>query len=553
MTKRIFYSICLVAISVFLASLGLIMGVLYKYFSTVQLEQLKVQTTLAAKGVQDAGADYFTSLDTGDYRITWIDSEGSVLYDTVTDSSTMENHLEREEIQSAITDGYGESIRYSDTLTKKLLYTAEKLPDGSFVRLSAEQYTVWILLLNLMQPIIIVAFIAAAMSLVLAFRLSKKIVRPLNELNLDEPQTNKGYEEIRPLLEHISAQQSQLKRQAAKLQRQQGEFEAVTDNMNEGLVLLNVQGMIISINRTAAKFLSVSKDCIGRDILLLNNSIELQELLSKAKSGSHAEASVSLNGTECQINASPVFSNGEVTGIVLLIFDITERAQAEQMRREFTANVSHELKTPLHSISGYAELLKNQMVKPEDVPMFAGQIYTQVQYMIALVDDIIRLSHLDEGAADLKREKVDLYTVAQDTVKNLQPAADRHAITVSLVGESAVVDGDEQLLSGIIYNLCDNAVKYNRENGSVSVEIKKAEKEIILSVSDTGIGIPEEHKNRIFERFYRVDKSHSKEVGGTGLGLSIVKHSARLHNASIEVAGVANGGTIVTVRFPAPK
>ena len=368
--------------------------------------------------------------------------------------------------------------------------------------------------------------------------------------SLDKPESGIIYEELTPLLERMEYQKKQLRLKSAELIRKQQEFNAATYNMCEGLVLLNEEGVIISINKAATKILSVSPYCVGKDILMLNNSLALQELLGKAKNSEHGETVLSLNGMEYQMNASPIISDGTVTGVVLLIFDVTEKEKSEQMRREFTANVSHELKTPLQSISGYAELLKNGMVKPDDKEMFFDRIYSEAQRMITLVDDIIGLSRLDEGDADMIREETDLYALAEENIRILQNAADNAKVTLTLSGTSAKLLGVVHLLSEIVYNLCDNAIKYNRENGSVSVEVSESEKEVILSVSDTGIGIPEEHIERVFERFYRVDKSHSKEVGGTGLGLSIVKHAAKLHDASVEINSVVDGGTTVTVRFP---
>ena len=550
MKKHIFRSICFVAISVFLASLVLIMGVLYDYFSRTQQTQLRVQTQLVAQAVEHEGMAYFHDLSLDKTRVTWIAADGSVLYDSQSNADTMENHLDRAEVRQALATGTGESSRYSSTLMERQLYAAQRLADGTVIRLSGAHLSLPSLALMMIQPILIAAAIAVVLALVLAMRLAKRIVKPLNELDLDKPKENKGYEELQPLLDRVDSQQRQLKCQEAELKRKQLEFETATDNMSEGVVLLNEQGIILSINKAASRLLSVSKYCVGKDILLLNNSFALQELLRQAKGGAHCETAMQLDGTDYQLNASPVISDGAVTGIALLIFDISEKEKAEQMRREFTANVSHELKTPLHAISGYAELLQNGMVKPEDTEKFSGRIYAEAQRMIALVDDIINLSHLDEGTGDTQREEVDLYALAEEVMRILQPAAEEAKVTLSLTGEPAVMTGVPALLHGIIYNLCDNAIKYNRKNGSVSIRVAQTDSAAVLSVSDTGIGIPEEHTQRVFERFYRVDKSHSKEVGGTGLGLSIVKHAAKLHNAKIELHSVVDGGTTVTVTFP---
>ncbi len=550
MTKRIFRSICLVAILVFLASAVFIMGALYSYFSSMQQKQLRLETGLAAQGVINAGSGYFEGLNPSDYRITWIGSDGTVLYDSQSSAEEMENHLEREEVRLAIEKGYGESSRYSTTLMEKLLYSAQKLPDGTIIRLAETQHSVLTLLLGMLQPILVVAIFAVILSLVLASGLSKKIVKPLNELNLDAPLSSEGYDEISPLLRRIDKQQKQLRAQSDELQRKRDEFEAVTGNMKDGLILLDVKGRILSINRSAAKLLDTDSRCIGKDILTVNRTLEMQELLRKAQGGIKAEKVMTIGSGKYQLDVSPVDSENEITGYVILLFDVTEKEQAEQMRREFTANVSHELKTPLHSISGCAELLNNDMVKPEDVKQFTGQIYMEAQRMIRLVDDIIGLSHLDEGADDMKRETIDLYTTAENTIKSLSTEATAANITVTLSGESAKLSGIPQLIGGIVYNLCDNAIKYNRKDGSVSIDVHTEDNYAVLTVSDTGIGIPPEHQSRIFERFYRVDKSHSKEVGGTGLGLSIVKHAAQIHSAQIDLHSTPNKGTTITVRFP---
>lgn len=550
MKNSIFKSICLAATGVFLASLLLIMSILYTYFSDIQLETLKKQTELVSVAVQDQGISFLKKIDNKNFRITLIESDGDVLYDTVSPADSMENHLGREEIREALAKGYGESTRYSSTLLERQIYTAKLLPDGTVIRLSETHYSVLSLILMMTQPIAIVAVIAAVLSLILASRLSEKIIKPLNELNIDKPELKDSYEELKPLIERINSQQRQLKSQSAELRRKQEEFNAATYNMNEGIVLLNETGTILSINHSASKILSASKYCIGKDILLVNRSIEIQNLLNKAQSGEHADVMMNINGLEYQINASPVVSDDSISGIALIIFDITEKEKAEQMRREFSANVSHELKTPLHSISGYAELMKNGLVKENDIVSFSSRIYSEAQRMIVLVDDIIKLSRLDEGTYDMELEETDLFAVAHETVDILKPAADAKNLTVTLNGGSSKIYGFPQLLNGLVYNLCDNAIKYNRQNGSVDITVIQDNNKTILTVSDNGIGIPKEHQERIFERFYRVDKSHSKEVGGTGLGLSIVKHAARLHDAEIKLESVPDGGTTISVIFP---
>lgn len=550
MTKRIFRSVCIVAVVVLFASLALVMGVLYDYFSGSQENQLKTQTDLAAQGIEHEGSAYFNGLDSEELRITWIDKDGKVLFDNKTDASSMENHLEREEVRQAVENGYGKSARYSETLTEKSLYSAKKLSDGSIVRLSVSQYSVLTLFLGMLRPVLIIALLAVVLALLLAYRLSKNIVTPLNKLNLDSPLSNKVYEELSPLLKRMDAQQRQLKHQSEELKRKREEFETATENMSEGLIILNEKGVILSINRAAAKMLGLSEDSVGKDFFSEKTSVNLKEPTQKALSGQNTEEVFALNDGNCQLLANPVSTDGKVTGAALLVLDVTEKERAEQMRREFTANVSHELKTPLQTISGYAELLANGMVADKDKTAFSEKIYAEAQRMIRLIEDIIKLSNLDEGAVELTRETVDLYVTAENTVRSLLPAAKKANVTLSLNGENAEIYGIPQLLTAVVYNLCDNAIKYNKDGGTVFVNVKNNAENIVLSVRDTGIGIPKEQQERIFERFYRVDKSHSKEVGGTGLGLSIVKHAAKLHDAKITLESEVGKGTGITVIFP---
>lgn len=550
MTKRIFRSVCIVAVVVLFASLALVMGVLYDYFSGSQENQLKTQTDLAAQGIEHEGSSYFNGLDSEELRITWIDKNGKVLFDNKTDASSMENHLEREEVRQAVENGYGKSSRYSETLTEKSLYSAKKLSDGSVLRLSVSQYSVLTLFLGMLRPVLIIALLAVVLALLLAYRLSKNIVTPMNKLNLDSPLSNKVYEELSPLLKRMDAQQRQLKHQSEELKRKREEFETATENMSEGLIILNEKGVILSINRAAAKMLGLSEDSVGKDIFSEKTSVNLKEPTQIALSGKNKEEVFALRDGNCQLLANPVSTDGKVTGAALLVLDVTEKERAEQMRREFTANVSHELKTPLQTISGYAELLANGMVADKDKTAFSEKIYAEAQRMIRLIEDIIKLSNLDEGAAELTRETVDLYATAENTVRSLLPAAKKANVTLSLNGENAEIYGIPQLLTAVVYNLCDNAIKYNKDGGTVFVSVKNNAENIVLSVRDTGIGIPKEQQERIFERFYRVDKSHSKEVGGTGLGLSIVKHAAKLHDAKITLESEVGKGTGITVIFP---
>ena len=549
MTKRIFRSICLAALGVFLSSAVLFMGVVYDYFSGVQHDQLRMQTQLAAQGAANEGSRYFEGLEVEGFRITWIGAKGEVLYDSASDSAEMENHMERDEIREAFAGGSGESSRYSVTLLERAIYCAERLPDGTVLRLSMAQNTPLTLFLGILQPVCIVFAVAVLLSLFLAFRLSRAIVKPLNELDLDQPLMNQEYEEIAPLLKRMSQQQRQIRKQREELRRRQSEFETVTTGMAEGIVLLNGNKVILSINPAALRLFGTDRSCEGKYILSVNRSLQLQELLQKAGDGRHAEMVMELNGGTYQMAASPVFSEGLVSGVVLLMLDVTEKEKAEQLRREFTANVSHELKTPLHTISGSAELMAEGMVRNEDIPVFSRRIYAESQRMIRLVEDIIRLSHLDEGAGDMKWEEMDLHALAEENINVLMPEAKKRGIQVDLAGETVWVRGIRQLVSGIFYNLIDNAIKYNHREGSVRVTVEAERAGASVCVADTGIGIPAEHQERIFERFYRVDKSHSKEIGGTGLGLSIVKHAAKLHGAAIQVDSIVGEGTAIKIHF----
>ena len=553
MTKRVFRSIFLASLAVLLAAVVLILGALYTYFSDVQAEQLRLQTALVAHALETEGVSYFDDLDTSDRRITWIAADGTVLCDSRSDSGGMENHLEREEVKAALATGSGTSFRYSDTLMERYIYTAQRLSDGTVLRLSAAQNTVPHLVLGVVKPIILVIGIAVALSALLAGQLTKNIVAPLNELNLDDPMSNREYVEIQPLLRRLDSQQVQLRAQSQELRQKQKEFNAVTRSLSEGLVLMNSSGTVLSINPAATRLLEITPNCLGADFGVANWNAAISALVEKALTGEKAEENVALTGGEYLAAASPVRSDGAVFGVVLLLFDVTQKQKAEALRREFTANVSHELKTPLHAISGYAELMKDGLVPPEDTRHFAEKIYSEAQRMIDLVEDTLRLSRLDEGAADMQWEPIDLYETAKSAMQELTAPAELKNVSIRLEGTKTVIQGIPQLVSGIVFNLMDNAVKYNKDGGLVIVRLGQEGNQAVLTVADTGIGISPEHQERVFERFYRVDKSHSKEIGGTGLGLSIVKHAALILGAAIELDSTVGKGTIVTVRFPMEK
>lgn len=551
MTKKIFRSIFAVALTVFLCSVVVIMGALYGYYSSNQMKLLGSQVELASQGVELAGVDYLKSLTADDYRVTLIDSDGSVKFDSAADSAQMENHLERKEIKDALKNGEGQATRYSSTLMERQLYSAKRLSDGRVLRLSCSQYTWWTLFVGMLEPVVAVFIAAVGLSLFLAFRLSKRIVEPLNKMDFDGENPPEGYyEELSPLVSRIESQKEELKYKEAELKRRKDEFNAATKKMTEGLVLLNEKGKILSINDSASKLLSISSYCVGKDILLLNNSFEMQELIGKAKEGRHCELIVPLDDADYEVTASPVMTDGKVTAIALLIVDITEREKAEQMRREFTANVSHELKTPLQTISGCAELMQNGLIKPEDVEKFGERIYSESKRMITLVEDIIGLSRLDDGTVDTNKEPVNVKETVSTVIDILKDSAQRKNVTVSLSGNDVTINTVKRLLSEVVYNLCDNAVKYNKDGGRVDITIKEQPDFVSVTVADTGIGIPGSAINRVFERFYRVDKSHSKEVGGTGLGLSIVKHAVKLLGGDVSLESEENKGTSVTVTLP---
>ena len=550
MKDKIFKSICLVGIITLLSSLILIMGVLYEYFTSAQMKQLVNDTSLAAVAVENDGLDYLNKLSDSDYRITWIKEDGTVLFDNKADSQKMENHLERQEVKEAIENGEGTSIRYSDTVLYRSLYSAKLLSDGSIIRLSISQSSWWAIFVSMIQPLMIVVFLAIVLSFFLAYRLSDKIVKPINDINLEDPKQSVVYEEVEPLIDRLYYQQKILKKQEEELQKKRNEFNAVTKNLSEGLILLNEEGVILSINDCAGKLLDINSYAIGKDLLLFNNREELSDLIKSAKEGKHDEKMIEIKGINYAFYVSPIISKDVVNGIALLIFDMSEKEKAEMMRKEFTANVSHELKTPLQNISGCAELLSSGLVKNEDVEKFSKQIYGESKRLMALIEDIIKLSYLDENTSDIVKSDVDLYEVCDNAIINLKEIAHKNNVSLHLSGEGAKLLGVKEMLNMMAYNLIDNAIKYNKENGSVYVEVKDLDDKVSLSVKDTGIGIPLESKDRIFERFYRVDKSRSKEVGGTGLGLSIVKHVVKSHNGQIEVDSVLNEGTTIIVTLP---
>ena len=545
MRDSIFRSTIFVAAVVLLCSLGIIMGVLYDYFDDVQTSQLRDELRIAAVGTELQGSDFLKSLDAEDYRITWVAADGTVFYDTDANAAEMENHADREEIKEALKNGSGGSIRHSATLLERTAYEAVKLSDGSVLRISTSQQTMLILLVGMLHPVIVVVVIAIIRSAILANRMSRKIVKPLNALDLEHPLDNEAYEEISPLLRRINQQHLQIASQLQTLQQKTDEFDQITKNMQEGLVLLDRDERILSINPTAMALFGADSDCIGNSFLNVDRSREMCLALTAAMKSGHGTARATRNGRDYRFDLSRIKSDGDVIGAVVLAFDVTEALNAERTRREFSANVSHELKTPLQGIIGSAELLESGMVKKEDQPRFVGHIRKEASRLVDLIEDIIRLSQLDEGVA-LPAEQVDMLALAEEVKELLAPGAEQRDIKLCVAGDGFTVKGVRGMLQEILYNLCDNAIKYNLPGGSVEIYVQARK----LTVSDTGIGIPPEHQERIFERFYRVDKSHSKASGGTGLGLSIVKHAAAYHKAAIELDSAPGRGTRVTVIFP---
>lgn len=549
MTKKIFHSILLVAGTVLLASLLVIMGCLYEYFGSVEKKQLRDELELAAVAVEKNGTEYLSQLSSERYRLTWIENDGTVLYDTVTDAESLENHADRVEVKQALEYGEGESTRYSSTLLQKTMYCAERLADGSVLRISMSRATAGVLLVGMGQPILVVLIVALILSSVLAKSLSRRIVQPLNKLDLEHPLENDAYEELAPLLGRINRQHLQIDEQMDELQRQQTEFSQITSSMREGLVLLDEKEHVLSINPAAEKLFGTDESCVGQDFLTIDRSHDMSLAIERAMDKGHSEARVERGGRIWQFDVSRIGASGAAVGAVLLAFDITERETAEQTRREFTANVSHELKTPLQGIIGSAELLENGMVKQEDVPRFVGHIRKEAQRLVTLIGDIIRLSQLDEGD-EMPRETVDLLTLSQEAADDLKTAAAEKHIAIAVEGESETIGGVRRLLYEVIYNLCDNAIKYNVEGGSMKVSVGERDGKAFVSVADTGIGIAPEHQSRIFERFYRVDKSHSKASGGTGLGLSIVKHAVQYHHGTVELHSEEGKGTTICILLP---
>ena len=550
MYKKIFRSAFAAAVMVLLMSVVLIMGILFEYFEGQLQNELKTEASYISQGLKNDGIEYFDDFNSNTRRISLITPDGAVIFDTNADKSKLDNHLQREEVQQAIKSGSGISVRYSDSMLEKTVYYAEKLEDGNILRVSTTQYTVFTVLLGLMQPVIVVMLIALLLSIFLSSRASKSIIKPINELNLDNPAENITYDELAPLLHKIAIQNKTIDEQLKEAGQKQEEFRLITENMNEGFLVIDKAARLLTHNTSALKLLG-GNGSEQESVFMLNHSKDFIETIEKALSGESCEKIARINNKAINLIASPVYEDKKLIGAVIIIIDMTESVEREQLRREFTSNVSHELKTPLTSISGFAEIMKDGGTPEETVKDFSKSIYDEAQRLITLVSDIIKISELDENTNAFESESVNLYELAQSVAKRLQPEADKKNILIRLKGNDTYVVGVRKILDEMISNLCDNAIKYNKDNGSAEIDVHTENGFAVLSVSDTGIGIPEESKNRVFERFYRVDKSHSKAIGGTGLGLSIVKHGAIYHKAKITLDSKEGKGTSISIVFPA--
>ncbi|MDD5953357.1 MAG: ATP-binding protein [Oscillospiraceae bacterium] len=555
MKKRIFRSMCLLSAVVILLTATLVSILIYNdSYQTMKME-VRLEADYLRAGLESGGRRFLNKLDRdtlkeNQSRVTLIDETGNVSFDSET-TDPLDNHLDRPEVQAAFANGEGEDSRMSRTFATQTYYYAVKLENGQVLRVSSTMDSVYMVWVSAIPTMLAIAAIVFGLSLVLAIRQTKRIVRPINQLNLEAPVENVIYDELSPLLTRIEKQNQLIRRQMEDIQTRQADFEAITSNMREGMVIVDLEGKILSYNESATRILDVeSIDGTNRSYLVFNRTEEFQEAVNAALQGESTDRILEIDQRQYQLLGNPVRSEQKIRGAVLLLLDVTERQEREQLRREFSANVSHELKTPLNVVSGYAELMKNGLVKPEDVPQFADNIYQEAQRLITLVEDIIKVSRLDENTGDLPKERTDLHDLAELAVDCLSSTAEKRQITLALHGGAAVVEGVPQILSEMVFNLCDNAVKYNRDGGRVDIATGVRDKHPFLTVADTGIGIPEGQLDRIFERFYRVDKSHSRKIGGTGLGLSIVKHGASYHGAEVSVHSTEGVGTTVTVTFP---
>lgn len=550
MNKKIFQAIFLVAVSILLLCFSLVSGILYQYSNDQFLMAVENEVHFIAEGIELDGLDYLESLPAVEHRITWIDESGKVLYDNQAQAGEMENHLDREEVQQALTNGSGHSHRYSTTLSTKTINYAFLLDDGSIVRLSETQDSVLAILFNLLQPLLLVLIIAIGLSAFLGHYLSKKIVQPLNNMDLDNLDANRVYEELNPLVARLALQKEEIRKKMEILTARENEFKTIIENMQEGLMVLDSEGHLLSYNHQAQQILNFNDHLKFQSILMVHQSFEVSNALHEAKSGKSIKQEMMLGDKCYQLISSPVMEQNQIVGVVMMIWDISEIHEREALRREFSANVSHELKTPLTSISGFAEIIQAGIAKEEDVKRFAGKIYDESKRLLHLVNDIIQLSELDEEGMAQKKEPCSLKSISEDVVEKLSNSAAKQNVKITTDLADLKVLGIYSVLHEMVYNIVENAIKYNKEKGEVKIKLKEKGDFVELLVKDTGIGIPFEMQERVFERFYRVDKSHSKEIGGTGLGLSIVKHGANIHHATIQLVSTLGKGTKISLAFP---
>ena len=550
MTKKIFKSIMFVCALVLAVGLAAVMGILYSNFDGQMRKELSKEATYLAYGVEQQSLDYLKNIKDKSARITYIDQDGTVLFDNEADVSEMKNHSDRTEFQKAEKYGAGESSRYSDTLSEKTIYYALRLKDGTVLRVSGTQDSVLALVENLIFPLCGLLCLMLILSGIMASAISKRIVKPINELDLESPEENRIYEELSPLLSKIHRQNREIQNQLELAKQQQEEFSLITENMQEGLIVIDKYTMILSANSSAWNLFHMDRVCQGESVYCLDREEEFRHTIEQVLSGEHTELVLKLNGSDIQLIANPVIRDKKTEGAVVLLVNVTEKLERESLRREFSANVSHELKTPLTSISGFAEIMQGGLVKNEDIPKFAGRIYKESQRLLQLVEDVIQISQLDEEKTSYVWEPVDVYQVCKNAFESLKEKAKRLNVHLYICGERMKMEAVRTLLEEAVYNICDNAIKYNRNDGSVSVFLVQTAQEIQIVVKDTGVGIPKEDQDRVFERFYRVDKSHSKEIGGTGLGLSIVKHAVGALKGSVILRSEEGNGTEICMKFP---
>ena len=550
MTKKIFKSIFFSCFAVLFATIFIVFQVLYNFYGDELMNQLHMEVKSISTGVCQTGIDYLKELKLeNNQRVTWINTDGTVVFDSDASTDKMANHLDREEIKEALANGEGEAIRYSNTLSERTMYCAKKLDDGTVIRVSTNQYTVWILMLSMLQPFLIILIIALSISYATAYFSSKKIVIPINNLDLENADEAVVYDEIKPLVKKIRNQNTVISEKIKELKHTQAEFNTITSNMREGLVVVDKKGKILFYNKSAKKMLNVMTDKKIKYVEDSELEEKFKENIEKALNGDHISQTIKYYDKYINIYCNPVIVDEKIKGAIAVILDITEKHQRELLRREFSANISHELKTPLTAILASAEIISMEGTPKENDIHFSKNIMKEANRLITLVEDIIKLSKLDDKSVMYDTEYTDLYTISQNVVDSLTPIADNANVTLELFGEKTMIHGVPSLLSEIVYNLVDNAIKYNKENGKVTITVSKANEKAQIIIEDTGIGISQEDQNRIFERFYRVDKSRSKEVGGTGLGLSIVKNGVRQHNGNLEIESTIGKGTKITVTF----